>query len=47
VKVDWDSDVVQLDYVVKFYQLLAGGLKDAGSQCEQISNNQKFNLAHT
>jgi pimeloyl-ACP methyl ester carboxylesterase len=35
-----DSDMVRLDHVVKFYQLLGGGLKDAGWEREHISKNR-------
>ena len=35
-----DSDMLQLDHIVKFYQLLGGGLKDAGWQREHMSQNR-------
>jgi pimeloyl-ACP methyl ester carboxylesterase len=35
-----DSDMVRLDHVVKYYQLLGGGLKDAGWQREHMSKNR-------
>jgi len=35
-----DSDMLQLEHVVKFYKLLGGGLKDAGWQREHMSQNR-------
>ncbi len=35
-----DSDMFQLEHVVKFYQLLGGGLKDAGWMREHMSPNR-------
>ncbi|HUF11168.1 MAG TPA: alpha/beta hydrolase [Rhodothermales bacterium] len=35
-----DADMFKLDHVVKFYQLLGGGLKDAGWQREHMSQNR-------
>ena len=35
-----DSDMVRLDHVVQFYNLLGGGLKDAGWQREHMSPNR-------
>jgi pimeloyl-ACP methyl ester carboxylesterase len=35
-----DSDMVRLDHVVEFYNLLGGGLKDAGWQREHMSPNR-------
>jgi pimeloyl-ACP methyl ester carboxylesterase len=35
-----DADMVRLDHTVKFYQLLGGGLKDAGWQREHLSPNR-------
>jgi pimeloyl-ACP methyl ester carboxylesterase len=35
-----DSDMFRLEHVVKFYQLLGGGLKDAGWMREHKSKNQ-------
>lgn len=35
-----DSDMFRPEHIVKFYQLLGGGLKDAGWQREQISQNR-------
>ena len=35
-----DSDMYRLEHVVKFYQLLGGGLKDAGWQREHMSQNR-------
>lgn len=35
-----DADMIRLDHVVKFYQLLGGGLKDAGWQREHMSPNR-------
>lgn len=35
-----DSDMIRLEQIVKFYQLLGGGLKDAGWQREHISQNR-------
>jgi pimeloyl-ACP methyl ester carboxylesterase len=44
-----DSDMIRLDHTVKFYQLLGGGLKDAGWQREHMSQNRLAilpNLTH-
>ena len=44
-----DSDMIRLDHAVKFYQLLGGGLKDAGWQRENMSQNRLAiipNLTH-
>lgn len=35
-----DSDMYRLEHVMKFYQLLGGGLKDAGWQREHMSQNR-------
>ena len=35
-----DSDMFRLDHVVEFYNLLGGGLKDAGWQREHMSQNR-------
>jgi pimeloyl-ACP methyl ester carboxylesterase len=35
-----DSDMIRLDHVVEFYHLLGGGLKDAGWQRENMSQNR-------
>jgi pimeloyl-ACP methyl ester carboxylesterase len=35
-----DSDMFRLEHIVKFYQLLGGGLKDAGWQREHLSQNR-------
>jgi pimeloyl-ACP methyl ester carboxylesterase len=35
-----DADMIRLDHAVKFYQLLGGGLKDAGWQREHLSPNR-------
>jgi pimeloyl-ACP methyl ester carboxylesterase len=35
-----DSDMIRLDHVVDFYQLLGGGLKDAGWMREHMSPNR-------
>jgi pimeloyl-ACP methyl ester carboxylesterase len=35
-----DSDMIRPEHIVKFYQLLGGGLKDAGWQREHISQNR-------
>jgi pimeloyl-ACP methyl ester carboxylesterase len=35
-----DADMIRLDHAVKFYQLLGGGLKDAGWQREHMSPNR-------
>lgn len=35
-----DSDMFRLEHVVKFYQLLGGGLKDAGWMREHMSPNR-------
>jgi pimeloyl-ACP methyl ester carboxylesterase len=35
-----DSDMIRLDHAVKFYQLLGGGLMDAGWQREHMSRNR-------
>jgi pimeloyl-ACP methyl ester carboxylesterase len=44
-----DSDMIRLEHIVKFYQLLGGGLKDAGWQREHMSQNRLAilpNLTH-
>ncbi|ACL16452.1 alpha/beta fold hydrolase [Methanosphaerula palustris] len=44
-----DSDMIRLEHAVKFYQLLGGGLKDAGWQREYMSQNRLAiipNLTH-
>jgi pimeloyl-ACP methyl ester carboxylesterase len=44
-----DSDMIQLEHAVAFYQLLGGGLKDAGWQREHMSPNRLAilpNLTH-
>ena len=44
-----DSDMFRPDHIVKFYQLLGGGLKDAGWQREHMSQNRLAilpNLTH-
>ena len=44
-----DSDMIRLDHAVKFYQLLGGGLMDAGWQREHMSQNRLAiipNLTH-
>lgn len=44
-----DSDMYRPEHVVKFYQLLGGGLKDAGWQREHMSRNRLAilpNLTH-
>ncbi len=44
-----DSDMFRLEHVVDFYQLLGGGLKDAGWQREHMSKNRLAilpNLTH-
>jgi pimeloyl-ACP methyl ester carboxylesterase len=44
-----DSDMIRLEHTVKFYQLLGGGLKDAGWQREHMSQNRLAilpNLTH-
>lgn len=35
-----DSDMIRLEHAVKFYQLLGGGLRDAGWQREHMSQNR-------
>jgi pimeloyl-ACP methyl ester carboxylesterase len=35
-----DSDTFRLEHIVEFYQLLGGGLKDAGWQRENMSKNR-------
>jgi pimeloyl-ACP methyl ester carboxylesterase len=35
-----DSDMIRLDHVVEFYNLLGGGLKDAGWQREHMATNR-------
>ena len=35
-----DSDMIRPEHIVKFYQLLGGGLKDAGWQREHMSRNR-------
>jgi pimeloyl-ACP methyl ester carboxylesterase len=44
-----DSDMFRLEHIVKFYQLLGGGLRDAGWQREHMSQNRLAilpNLTH-
>jgi pimeloyl-ACP methyl ester carboxylesterase len=44
-----DSDMIRPEHIVKFYQLLGGGLKDAGWQREHMSPNRLAilpNLTH-
>ena len=44
-----DSDMFRLEHIVKFYQLLGGGLQDAGWQREHMSQNRLAilpNLTH-
>ena len=44
-----DSDMIRLEHAVKFYQLLGGGLKDAGWQREHMPPNRLAilpNLTH-
>lgn len=44
-----DSDMIRLEHAVKIYQLLDGGLKDAGWQREYLSQNRLAiipNLTH-
>ena len=44
-----DSDMIRPEHVVKFYQLLGGGLKDAGWQREHMTQNRLAilpNLTH-
>jgi pimeloyl-ACP methyl ester carboxylesterase len=44
-----DSDMIKLEHAVTFYQLLGGGLKDAGWQREHMSQNRLAilpNLTH-
>ena len=44
-----DSDMVRPEHIVRFYQLLGGGLKDAGWQREHMSRNRLAilpNLTH-
>ena len=44
-----DSDMFRPEHIVKFYQLLGGGLKDAGWQREHMSQNRLAilpNLTH-
>jgi pimeloyl-ACP methyl ester carboxylesterase len=35
-----DSDMIRPEHIVKFYQLLSGGLRDAGWQREHMSKNR-------
>ena len=35
-----DSDMIRPEHIVQFYQLLGGGLKDAGWQREHMSRNR-------
>lgn len=35
-----DSDMIRPEHIVSFYQLLGGGLKDAGWQREHMSKNR-------
>ena len=44
-----DSDMIRLEHAVKFYQLLGGGLQDAGWQREHMAQNRLAilpNLTH-
>lgn len=44
-----DSDMIRPEHIVKFYQLLGGGLKDAGWQREHMAQNRLAilpNLTH-
>ena len=44
-----DSDMVRPEHIVRFYQLLGGGLKDAGWQREHMPKNRLAilpNLTH-
>ena len=44
-----DADMVRPEHIVSFYQLLGGGLKDAGWQREHMSKNRLAilpNLTH-
>lgn len=44
-----DSDMIRPEHIVKFYQLLGGGLRDAGWQREHMSQNRLAilpNLTH-
>jgi len=44
-----DSDMYRPEHIVRFYQLLGGGLKDAGWQREHMSRNRLAilpNLTH-
>jgi hypothetical protein len=44
-----DSDMIKPEHQVKFYQLLGGGLRDAGWQREHMSRNRLAilpNLTH-
>jgi hypothetical protein len=35
-----DSDMYKYEHIAKFYQMLGGGLKDAGWQREHMSKNR-------
>ena len=35
-----DSDMIRPEHIVKFYQLLGGGLRDAGWMREHMSKNR-------
>ena len=35
-----DADMIRPEHIVQFYQLLGGGLKDAGWQREHMSQNR-------
>jgi len=41
-----DSDMFRPEHMVKFYQLLGGGLKDAGCQREHMSQNRWRSCEH-
>ena len=44
-----DSDMIRPEHIVRFYQLLGGGLQDAGWQREHMSKNRLAilpNLTH-
>src|SRR5205823_7588123 len=44
-----DSDMFRLEHIISFYQLLGGGLKDAGWMREHMSQNRLAilpNLTH-
>jgi pimeloyl-ACP methyl ester carboxylesterase len=41
-----DADMIRPEHIVRFYQLLGGGLKDAGWQREHMSRNRLAILAN-